>query len=565
MVEMSKRLLRMLVLVLAVAAESVVVAEPLHEQIDRLIEAKLPSAPAPVADDTQFLRRVYLDLLGRIPSPQEARAFLADQSADKRARLIEQLLAAPEFPWRMAHVLDDWLMERRTAKGISRQQWLEYLRRAVEENKPLNRLLGELLRADRNTPAEAAAFLLAREAEPNAVTRDVGRALFGVDLQCAQCHDHPDIDDYTQDVYYGLFAFYTRTGLFTDRKTKKTFLTEKAEGEASYTSVFDSSIKKERVLPCPPGGKPLADPKLSKDELYLVPPAKGVQPVPRYSRRARLAQVIEEGSNLWFRRNVANRLWAMMMGRGLVHPVDYFHGDNPPSHPKLLDLLADYLLQNGFDLRDFLRQLALSRTYQRSSLPPKTLPAEMLAPELFAVGQLKPLRAEQLAWSVMEATGTSTTTREALRSRFLRDPKMRDIFQLDAKRAALLDRMVQQELARRMDGNVKAFVREFAPPSGEPQDQFHATAGQALFMNNGNLIRAWLAPRSANLTGRLLKIKDTNKLAEELYLSVLTRRPDPGERQAVAEYLKGREKDRTAAIQEMAWALLCSVEFRFNH
>ena len=165
----------------------------------------------------------------------------------------------------------------------------------------------------------------------------------------------------------------------------------------------------------------------------------------------------------------------------------------------------------------------------------------------------------------MEATGTSTTTREALRSRFLRDPKMRDIFQLDAKRAVLLDRMVQQELARRMDGNVRAFVREFAPPSGEPQDQFHATAGQALFMNNGNLIRAWLAPRSANLTGRLLKIKDTDKLAEELYLSVLTRRPAPGERQAVAEYLKGREKDRAAAIQEMAWALLCSVEFRFNH
>ena len=553
------------VLVLAVAAGPVVAAEPLHEQIDRLIEAKLPSAPAPVADDAQFLRRVYLDLLGRIPSPEEARAFLADQSADKRARLIEQLLAAPEFPWRMAHVLDDWLMERRTAQGISRQQWLEYLRRAVEEGKPLNRLLGELLRADQNTPAEAAAFLLARGAEPNAVTRDVGRVVFGVDLQCAQCHDHPDIDDYTQDVYYGLFAFYTRTGLFTDRKTKKTFLTEKAEGEASYTSVFDSSIKKERVLPCPPGGKPLADPKLSKEELYLVPPAKGVQPVPRYSRRARLAQVIEEGSNLWFRRNVANRLWAMMMGRGLVHPVDYFHGDNPPSHPKLLDLLADYLLQNGFDLRDFLRQLALSRTYQRSSLPPKTLPAEMLAPELFAVGQLKPLRAEQLAWSVMEATGTSTTTREALRSRFLRDPKMRDIFQLDAKRAVLLDRMVQQELARRMDGNVKVFVREFAPPSGEPQDQFHATAGQALFMNNGNLIRAWLVPRSANLTGRLLKIKDTDKLAEELYLSVLTRRPDPGERQAVAEYLKGREKDRAAAIQEMAWALLCSVEFRFNH
>ncbi len=561
------RKIRLLCLFLALAVLSPLAAaqEPLHQQIDRLIQAKLPSAPAPLADDAQFLRRVYLDLAGRIPTPQEARAFLADGSPDKRVRLIDQLLASPEFPWRMAHVLDDWLMERRTAPGVSRTQWLEYLRRNVEQNRPLNELLAELLQADDHTPQEATAFLLARDAEPHAMTRDVGRTIFGVDLQCAQCHDHPDIDDYNQDLYYGLFAFYTRTSLFTDRKSKRKLLAEKAEGEASYTSVFDSTIKKERVDPQPPGGNPLPDPKLAKAELYVVAPAKGVRPVPRYSRRARLAQVVRQGTNRYLARNVANRLWATMMGRGLVHPVDYFHSDNPPSHPELLQRLADYLIQTRYDLRGFLRQLALSHTYQRSSLPPKTLPAEMLAPELFAVAQLKPLRAEQLAWSVMEATGTSTTTREALRNRFLQDPKMRDIFQLDAKRAALLEQMVQQELAKRLDGNVRAFVREFAPAAGEPQDQFHATAGQALFMSNGNLLRSWLAPRSANLTGRLLKIKDVNKLAEELYLSVLTRLPDESERQAVAQYLKGRDKDRAVALQEMAWALLCSVEFRFNH
>ncbi len=552
-------------LALAVISPPAEADEPLHRQIDRMIQARLPSAPAPLADDAQFLRRVYLDLTGRIPTPQEARAFLADGSPEKRLRLIDQLLASPEFPWRMAHVLDDWLMERRTAPGVSRTQWLEYLRRTVEQNRPLHLLLAELLQADDHTPQEATAFLLARNAEPHAVTRDVGRTIFGVDLQCAQCHDHPDIDDYNQDLYYGLFAFYTRTSLFTEPKSKRKLLAEKAQGEASYTSVFDSSIKKERVDPQPPGGKPLPDPKLAKEQLYLVAPAKGVRPVPRYSRRARLAQVVRQGTNRYLARNVANRLWAMMMGRGLVHPVDYFHSDNPPSHPELLERLADYLIQTRYNLRGFLRQLALSHTYQRSSLPPKTLPAEMLAPELFAVAQLKPLRAEQLAWSVMEATGISTATREAVRSQLLRDPKMRDIFQLDARRAALLEQMVQHQLARRMEGNVRAFVREFAPPVGELQDQFHATAAQALFMNNGNLLRSWLAPRSNNLTGRLLKIKDTNKLAEELYLSVLTRPPDESERQAVAQYLKGRDKDRPAAVQEMAWALLCSVEFRFNH
>ncbi len=173
---------------------------PLHEQIDRLIESRLPGKPAPLADDAQFVRRVYLDLVGRIPSVDEARAFLDDPDPNKRAKLIDRLLASPEFSYRMQFVLDDWLMERRSPSGVNRQQWLEYLRRSVEEGKPLNELFAQIIRADDQVPREAAAFYLARDVQPHQLTRDVGRLFFGVDLQCAQCHEHPHIGDYTQDL-----------------------------------------------------------------------------------------------------------------------------------------------------------------------------------------------------------------------------------------------------------------------------------------------------------------------------------------------------------------------------
>ncbi len=329
--------------------------------------------------------------------------------------------------------------------------------------------------------------------------------------------------------------------------------------------MFDTSVKKERVLPCPPGGEAIADPKLPKAELYLVVGSAKVRPVPRYSRREQLAQVVAQGTNPFLKRNVANRLWALMMGRGLVHPLDFYHSDNPPSHPELLELLGDYLVQTRYDLREFLRQLALSRTYQRSSTPGPQFPKELLEPSRFAVAALRPLSPEQLAWSMMEATGTTTVARQRVRQQLLSDPRLRDIVSLDSKRQRLLEEMVQQRLVAAWGRNTQVFAQHYAGPSGESQDQFFATALQALFLNNGSVIRSWLTPRMGNLMDRLLQKKDPDQLAEEMYLSVLTRFPTPEERQAVAQYLQGRDQDRQKAIGEMVWALLASVEFRFNH
>ena len=305
-----------------------------------------------------------------MPAAAEVRAFLADSSADKRAALVDRLLAQPEFVRHLAQLLDVMLMERRADKQVPAPEWQAYLYASVKANKSFDQLAREILAAEtEQTPdpalRPAAKFYLDREAEANLLTRDVGRIFFGKDFQCNQCHDHPLIGDYLQSDYYGLFACFQRTSLFTD-KEKKVSLAEKADGEPTYQSVFVPGDTPHAAAPRLPEGAPLAEPTVAKGEEYLVAPADNIRHVPRQSRRALLAQHATDGTNPAFARNIANRLWAHMLGRGLVEPVDLHHGDNPPSNPELLDLLSKRVVDLKFDLKEFLRQIALSKVYQRS-------------------------------------------------------------------------------------------------------------------------------------------------------------------------------------------------------
>jgi hypothetical protein len=188
-------------------------------------------------------------------------------------------------------------------------------------------------------------------------------------LQCAQCHDHPLVDDYLQADYYGLKAFVNRGVLFDDSKEKKLYYAETAEGDVTFKSVF-TGYARDYVLPKLPQDPPVDEPVLLAADAYVVAPAKGVRPIPKYSRRAQLATLATDGSNGAFNRNLANRLWAVMMGRGLVHPLDMVHSANPAVESQLLTVLADELVKMKFDARTFLRELALSQTYQRASEMP---------------------------------------------------------------------------------------------------------------------------------------------------------------------------------------------------
>lgn len=341
-------------------------SEPLHVRIDRLIDAPLLVSPAPPAGDAEFLRRISLDLCNRIVTADEVRAFLQNQSATKRRDLIEQSLASAQFARRLANYLDLTLMERRREKYVPQPEWENWLMQASLENRSWDRIVRELISADGADPSRRspAKFCLEREADPNLLTRDVGRIFFGRDVQCAQCHDHPIVKDFEQREYFGLLSFFQRTELFKDAKGVY-MLAEKADGNATYQSVFSSGTK-HPARPALPGGPTESDVRVEPGKEYTVAPADKVRPVPTFSRREQLARTATAGSNRAFNRNIVNRLWAMMMGRGLIHPVDFDHSDNPPTHPELLDLLADEFVAMKYDMRAFLRELALTKAYQRS-------------------------------------------------------------------------------------------------------------------------------------------------------------------------------------------------------
>ena len=401
---------------LALCATGAIAQEPLHQRIDAAIATSQTGPVAGLASDAEFIRRVSLDLVGTIPTSAEVRAFLAEASPDKRTALVERLVADPRFALHWAEVFDTLLMERRPDKHVPHAEWIKYLQASLVQNKPWNQLVREIMTADGTDPAlrPAAKFFLDRDAEPHILTRDVGRIFFGVDLQCAQCHNHPLVDHYLQSDYYGLYAFANRTVLFNDETAKQMQLGEKAEGDADYQSVFTKDASRSR--PRLPGGTELEEPHLALGDEYVVAPADKVRPVPKYSRRAQLAKATE-GGNGAFDRNLPNRLWAQLFGRGLVHPVDWNHPHNPPVHPQVLDALTQEFVSSGYNIQHLIRQIVLSQTYQRSLDPA----ADPMARVAQATEQLPPLQQR-----VTELEAAVKGAAEALAQRYTEMKAARD-------------------------------------------------------------------------------------------------------------------------------------------
>lgn len=672
--------------------------EPLHDLVDRLIEAQSGGTLAERCSDAEFLRRAWIDLAGTIPPPQTTRAFLADSAPKKRERLIDRLLARPTFAHRMSDVFDVMLMQRRPKTHIEPAEWRGYLRRSFAANKPYNQLAREILSADGIDPDRrpAARFFLGRNGESTLLTRDVGRLFFGRDLQCAQCHDHPVISDYFQADYYGLNAFLdrsfvfefqevdynvqqgtlsfppgtteqvilvgvkgdkrdepdetllvelskpvgaviadgigvgtildddgddqpaakppsgelgrrkldgsdtrlrltindwklkerdggtdglpftvrlskpstetvtvdfvTRAGTADDGKDQPVTVAERATGQVTFKSVF-ADDKTHQASMRLPDGLVVEEPQFESGQEYVVKPEGTARPVPKFSRRQALARLATSGKSRAFNRNIVNRLWAVMMGRGLVHPLDLHHAKNPPTHPKLLEALADHFVAEDFNVRWFLGELALTRTYQRSSVAPDELSPEAAAAGRYTVGLLRPLTPEQLAASLLEATGMTSTARADARLAITANPVLQSI--LAAAPPGLANVFVASTVRRALDKDLSEIIDVFAASSGDTA--FQATAQEALYLGNAKLVKRLLQPDRGRLTTRLAKIDGDTVLATELYLAVLSRRPSPDEAAAIVEYLSGRGDQRAVAIRELTWAVLTSNEFRFNH
>jgi hypothetical protein len=517
-------------------------AESLHERIDQLIadgQKEMATKPAPLSSDAEFLRRVSLDLIGRIPHASEARAFFSNRSPFKRIQLIDNLLASPEFARHLSNYLDVAFLDRRRDTKVPAGQWEEYLRQSIESGKPYDQLVREMLSADGTENRAPAKFYLERNLEPTITTRDISRLFLGRNMQCAQCHDHPLVEEYKQEHFFGIQAFFTRAFLYPNNEAATAVIAEKAEGETTFTSVFDKSKAQKMTAPKILSRKPIADPKIAKGLEYTVAPAKEVKPIPSYSRFSKLAGAIASGDNPAFRRTAANRFWSFLMGRGLVQPLDQDHEDNPPSHPELLDLLGDELAAHKFDLKWFLREIVLSQTYQRSSQLPEK--AKEVAADRYAAGTVRPLSPEQLAFSIFEATGLA-----------------------QAERTALGANLTESALNAKLSPQANRIARLFGTQPGEPEIDFSASLDQTLYLKHGGSIRSWIAPRKDNLLDRTLKMTDNNQVADELFLSIYTRLPDAEERRDLDAFLKANT-DRKTALAETIWAMLASIEFRFNY
>jgi len=563
------------VMVHCCAAAARLCADDLSQVIDRHLEVAFPlhhvDRAADPADDFEFVRRVRLDLTGIIPTVAEVRDFAADRSPDKHERLIERLSASDEFAEHMAAVFDVMLMERRPDEHVPSDEWRTYLAESFRANKPLDVLVREILASDGVDPAmrPAAKFVLDREAAHDLLVRDIGRLFLGVDLQCAQCHDHPTVDDYQHQHYYGLHVFVAGTKLYRVPGGGMMQLQEGAVREATFASVFAPDVQRKtgpRIM----DGPALDVPVFEKGEEYLEKTSSKSRSVPKFSLRSALSQTLPRSETREFSRNMANRLWAQLMGRGVVHPLDMHHKANPPSHPDLLDSLTAGLVGMKFDARQFIRELARSRAYRRSSLAPIGVDANAIPEASYAMANMKPLSPEQLFASFVRATGNELTLEreldDALAIAETANLKAADDSEALKQKTSAQDDAAARRKARVSEraNRVKAFADLFGSTPGSPEGEFQASLTQALFLANAPSVADWLKPQHNNLAERLIALTSSQAVADEVYLSILSRPAAADETKVIADFLD-RTKDRPTAISQLIWSLAASAEFRLNH
>ncbi len=489
--------------------------EPLHAIIDREIPAETPKQRSA---DAEFLRRIFLDLSGTIPSSQETRLFLDDPSKTKRIAIIDELLNRPTYATRMASAFHVMWMER---LGDD-ERWTNYLNDCFAKNRPWNELAKEILRAD---GVEGSRFFMAKRLENygqnpvdySGLTRDIGRLFLGKNFQCCECHDHLTIPEYKQSHFQGLHAFI-RNIYLADAKSLQV-----AERPTTDKLAFASVFTKVQMQTAPalPGGMMLEIPALPKGEEYLEKPDRKTKNpgIPKYRTLVSLSEAITSPQNPDFATNFVNRIWFLFMGRGLIHPLDLSHAENPASHPELLKHMTKAFIEHHYDIRWLVREIVSSQAYQRSSRN-RTNQATKRYDTAFE----KRLSAEQLYQSILTATGSNDEPN--LKSRFL-----------------------------------KTYMNQ----PREPEDEIAPSLKAALFLLNDKEFTKHLQRSPGNLIDRLAKLEKPDAIADELYVSILSRRPTPDEIQTVVDYLNPRKQSRDRALANLAWSLLASTEFGVNH
>jgi Protein of unknown function (DUF1549)/Protein of unknown function (DUF1553) len=527
-------------------------AYELASAIDHEIDAALTLAkvtPSPLADDAEFLRRATLDLTGTIPTYDRTITFLLDGDPHKRAKLIDELLASPEYGKLFARQWADLLIKRDfdSNKRLDTEPFVKWMAGQLNQGAGWDAIVREILTASgKEADTPQALFYLANQdnnqPSPPKLVGATGNLFMGVQIQCAECHVHPLVDKWTQKDFWGMAAFFAH--MVADRETNEngrpqpgTAMIHEVEKKAAPRPMVTKKTGEKEIKPG--SGIAIPDPTDNKKSVGTAKAKffEGAMPTLKTAPyRPTLAKWITSGADKYFAANAVNRLWAHLFARGLIQPVEDLNDLGQASHPAALKLLADGLVKNGYDLKFALRAICNTNAYQRTSRP---LPENAEADEkLFARMPVKVVGAHELLASLITVTGF----REP-------DPQnRRPMGQLNdnPKRPQGPVTLARFFDTREYDDDVTDF------PFGVPQ---------VLKLMNTNLThRASAAAARIAQTGG----NDRNRVIEDLYLAALTRRPRPEELERMKAFV-AKQSSPQQGYSGVMWALLNSAEFVSNH
>jgi hypothetical protein len=491
-------------------------ALPENNFIDGLVYQKLrklnilPSAPA---TDAEYLRRVYLDVIGTLPTAAEARRFLRDRRPDRRARLVDELLERPEFADYWALKWADLLRVDREALGHKRAYaYYRWIRESLAVNKPYDQFVRELLSAEGPLQEVGPANFYKVVSKPGETASTLSQVFLGVRIACAQCHHHP-FDRWSQTDYFGMQAFFTQVGVKSSPKSEMLMTAGDAPtkhprtGETIYAHVLGSKM---------PSSSPLGD------------------------RRITLAEWMTAPGNPWFARNLVNRTWAHFLGRGLVEPVDDVRETNPPTNPELLSSLAQHLAESKFDFRQLIRTITASHVYQLSSTPNVTNGRDE---QNYSRALFKRIEAEVLFDMVCQTTGV---------------PEKFPGVPAGYRAVQLWDSKVPHYF-------LKLFGRPVRVSACECERNSEPNVSQVLHLLNSPEIHDKLTHEGGAVARLVRLLPEDGPLVEDLYLTYYSRLPSEKERTVAVEYLAKEPGRRRQAAEDLAWTLMNSLEFVFNH
>ena len=482
---------------------------------------RLNLKPSPRSSDSEFIRRVHLDVVGMLPTPESTRTFLADTSETKRDELIESLLAQPEFIDYWTYRLSDlFLISGRKLRPDALKSYYQWLRGEMEKGTTWNKLVRQVISAKGDTMKNGATNFYSVHQDPETMAENVSQAFMSLSINCAKCHNHP-LEKWTNDQYYSFANLFARNG----NGARTLFIADRGD-----------LIQPRTGKPRPPA--PLDGQSIESDSTE--------------DRREALAAWLTSPDNPYFTRSIANRVWANFFGRGIVEPVDDLRVSNPASNEQLLEEIASYLVENNYDLKALMRLILQSETYQRTSKPlaenmedqkyysryyPRRLMAEVLQDAITSVTQVSP-KYDQITLSDGSTQGTN--------------------FYRDGTRALqLFDSSVTSYFLKTFGRNEREITCE-CERSNKP------SMVQVLHLSNGDTLNSNL--RSEQSCVNVMIPQSDEQIIEETYLLCLSRLPSDTERKRLSQMFDATpEIERRAAVEDLFWALMTSREFLFQH